>query len=116
MWIVPRLVTGSVFGITRICTEELPCPEGGTKSVSQVTSVLAFHAHSGCAVIETDVVPPAAATGVSARDAETAHLAAEGVVELSELDVQPTIADSAASDSAAITRPIVRVIRLGECL
>jgi hypothetical protein len=84
--------------------------------VIQATSVLAVHAHSGCAVIATGVVPPAAAIGVSALDTVTWHLAAEGPVELSELDVQATVADSAANHSAAITRPIVCMMWVREWL
>jgi hypothetical protein len=112
MWTMPRLITGSVLDAARTCTAELPCPAAGARPVIQVTSLLAVHAHSGCAAIETVVVPPAAAIGVFALVTATWHLATEGPVELSELEVQLTVAESAARKSAAITRPIVRVIRL----
>ena len=74
--------------------------------VIQFTPVDAFHAHSGSVVTATVVVPPAAAMSEAGFWAETWHLVIEGLVELSLLDVQlaPTPADSAATDSAAITR------------
>ena len=53
MWTIPRRVTGSAFGAALTCTAELPCPDGGARFVIQVASVLAVHAHSGCAAIAT---------------------------------------------------------------
>jgi hypothetical protein len=71
MWTIPRRVTGSAFGAALTCTAELPCPDGGARFVIQVASVLAVHAHSGCAAIATVVVPPAAAMVPSALETVT---------------------------------------------
>ena len=86
----------------------------GARSVIHPTSVVAVHVHSGCALIATLVVPPAAAIVVSAFATVTWHFAVDGPVELSELDVHAIVANSAEKPSAAIARPMVAVIRVRE--
>jgi hypothetical protein len=66
IWMVPCLTAGSALAATRISTWPLPCPEAGVTSAIQVTLSATVHAHSGCAEIETVVVPPPAATAVVA--------------------------------------------------
>ena len=55
----------SVLAATRISTWPLPCPEAGVTPAIQLTVAAAVQAHSGCAVTDTVVVPPAAPTLVT---------------------------------------------------
>lgn len=74
----------------------------------QLAFVVAFQAHSGGATTETVAVPPPAAIDEPVLFAVTSHLMVDGVVELSELDVQLTAADKTARHIAAITRDDAR--------
>jgi hypothetical protein len=101
--------TETVFGAMRSCTSRFPCPADGVTSMIQLASVVAFQVHSGGAITDTVAVPPPAAIDEPVPFAVTSHLLVDGVVELSELDVQLTAADKTARHHATITRDEARI-------
>jgi hypothetical protein len=77
----------------------------------QLASVVAFQAQSGGATTDTVAVPPAAAIDEPVLFAVNSHLMVDGVVELSELDVQLAVANKTARHNATIARDDARAIR-----
>jgi hypothetical protein len=90
-------------------TSPSPCPDVGVRFVIQAACDEAVQAHSGCARMMTEELPPPAPIEVVAADAVTAHFAADGPV--------PSVADApqAVAENPSATRRKVRSVRACCC-
>ena len=103
-----------VLAPARNANEPLPWPDAGASSLIQFACVETVHAHSGCAVTDTVLVPPAAAIAAGVESVRP-HLAGSGPVETLDEDSHPAASRASAVVVAAANSRVkqrARIVRI----